>query len=45
MSLIRFHWAIQVTDINLAKDFYGSTLGFAEGRSDEDGVDENFVCC
>ena len=42
MSLRPFHLAIPVTDINLAKDFYGSKLGFAEGRSEEDWVDYNF---
>ena len=42
MSLRPFHLAIPVTDIDLAKDFYGSKLGFAEGRSEEGWVDYNF---
>jgi extradiol dioxygenase family protein len=42
MSLRPFHLAIPVDDINQAKDFYGSRLGFTEGRSDKDWVDYNF---
>ena len=42
MSLRPFHLAIPVGDINQAKEFYGSKLGFAEGRSDEHWVDYNF---
>ncbi len=42
MSLRPFHLAIPVGDINKAKDFYGSKLGFAEGRSDKHWVDYNF---
>ena len=42
MSLRPFHLAIPVGDINKAKDFYGSKLGFTEGRSDKHWVDYDF---
>ena len=42
MDLRPFHLAIPVGDINKAKDFYGSKLGFKEGRSDDHWVDYNF---
>ena len=42
MSLRPFHLAIPVDDINQAKDFYGSRLGFTEGRSNKHWVDYNF---
>jgi len=42
MSLRPFHLAIPVTSIELAKEFYGSKLGFSEGRSDEHWIDYNF---
>ena len=42
MSLRPFHLAIPVGDINKAKDFYGSKLGFSEGRSDNQWVDYDF---
>ena len=42
MSLRPFHLAIPVTSIELAREFYGSKLGFAEGRSDEHWIDYNF---
>ena len=42
MSLRPFHLAIPVTSIELAKEFYGSKLGFTEGRSDEHWIDYNF---
>ena len=42
MDLRPFHLAIPVTSIELAKEFYGSKLGFAEGRSDEHWIDYNF---
>jgi extradiol dioxygenase family protein len=35
----RFHLAIPVHDINSARAFYGSVLGFPEGRSAEHWVD------
>ena len=39
MILTPFHLAITVRDIAEARAFYGSKLGFAEGRSDEHWVD------
>jgi len=42
MSLRPFHLAIPVSDILKAKEFYGSKLGFSEGRSDDHWVDYNF---
>ena len=42
MSLRPFHLAILVSDILKAKEFYGSKLGFSEGRSDKHWVDYNF---
>ena len=42
MNLRPFHLAIPVDDIETAKEFYGSKLGFAEGRSDDHWVDYNF---
>ena len=42
MSLRPFHLAIPVRDISKAKEFYGSKLGFSEGRSDNHWVDYNF---
>ena len=35
MSLRPFHLAIPVSCIDLAKEFYGSKLGFKQGRSDD----------
>ncbi|MGI9624168.1 MAG: VOC family protein [Acidimicrobiales bacterium] len=35
----RFHLAFPVRDLDEAREFYGSTLGCAEGRSAEDWVD------
>lgn len=37
-----FHLAIPVHDLQIAKEFYSSILGFKEGRSDEKWVDFNF---
>ena len=37
-----FHLAIPVHDLQIAKEFYSSTLGFQEGRSAEKWVDFNF---
>lgn len=42
MYLRPFHLAIPVNSIELAREFYGSKLGFAEGRSDEHWIDYNF---
>lgn len=49
MKLTPFHIAIPVRDIHEAREFYGNTLGFPEGRSDDTWVDYNmfghqFVC-
>ncbi|MFT7129951.1 MAG: extradiol dioxygenase family protein [Gammaproteobacteria bacterium] len=41
MSLTPFHIAIQVRDINEARDFYGAKMGLSEGRSTEDWIDFN----
>lgn len=41
MALTPFHLAIQVRDVAEARDFYGSKLGFPEGRSSEAWVDFN----
>ncbi len=38
----RFHLAFPVTDLGRAREFYGSYLGCAEGRSSEDWVDFDF---
>ena len=42
MTLRPFHIAVPVGDIFSAKEFYGSKLGFIEGRSSKDWVDFNF---
>ena len=42
MNLRPFHLAIPVNSIELAREFYGSKLGFNEGRSDEYWIDYNF---
>lgn len=39
MTLTPFHLAVQVRDLQEARDFYGSKLGFAEGRSSEQWID------
>ena len=39
--LTPFHLAIQVRDIDEARDFYGTKLGLPEGRSDEKWIDFN----
>ncbi len=39
VALTPFHLAIQVRDIAEAREFYGSKLGFSEGRSDIHWVD------
>jgi extradiol dioxygenase family protein len=38
----RFHLAFPVTDLDLARRFYGGFLGCAEGRSSDDWVDFDF---
>ena len=42
MSLTPFHLAIQVRDIAEARDFYGTKMGLAEGRSSDQWIDFNF---
>ena len=39
MKLTPFHLAVQVRDIEEARDFYGRKMGFPEGRSDEAWID------
>ena len=41
MSLTPFHLAIQVRDIEEARDFYGVKMGLPEGRSSEQWIDFN----
>ncbi len=41
MQLTPFHLAIQVRDINEARDFYGNKMGLPEGRSSTDWIDFN----
>ncbi len=40
-GLAPFHLAIQVRDIDEARQFYGANLGFAEGRSSSAWIDFN----
>ena len=39
MTLRPFHLAIPVSDIPKAREFYGTKLGFDEGRSDDHWID------
>ncbi len=41
MQLTPFHLAIQVRDIDEARDFYGDKMGLVEGRSAEQWIDFN----
>lgn len=41
MKLTPFHLAVQVRDLEESRDFYGSKMGFEEGRSSEDWIDFN----
>ena len=41
-SLRPFHLAIPVDCLDKARNFYGSKLGFEEGRSDNHWIDYNF---
>jgi len=41
MQLTPFHLAIQVRDIEEAREFYGEKMGFPEGRSSSSWVDYN----
>jgi uncharacterized protein len=42
MGLQPFHLAVPVTDLAMARRFYGELLGCAEGRSSPEWVDFNF---
>ncbi|MFE2943317.1 VOC family protein [Streptomyces sp. NPDC059255] len=42
-ALAPFHLAIPVDDIEAARVFYGTVLGFGEGRSDTKWIDWNFA--
>jgi extradiol dioxygenase family protein len=39
MQITPFHLAVQVRDIDEARDFYGVKMGFAEGRSSDTWID------
>jgi len=41
MQLTPFHLAIQVRDIDEARDFYGHKMGLSEGRSTAEWIDFN----
>lgn len=41
MQLTPFHLAVQVRDIDEAREFYGKKMGFPEGRSTEQWIDFN----
>jgi uncharacterized protein len=41
MQLTPFHIAVQVRDLNEARDFYGVKMELAEGRSAENWIDFN----
>jgi len=41
MALTPFHLAIQVRDIDEARDFYGAKLGLPQGRSSDHWIDYN----
>ena len=41
MQLTPFHLAIQVRDIDEAREFYGRKLGLPEGRSSDQWIDFN----
>lgn len=41
MQLTPFHLAIQVRDIDEARDFYGLKMGLTEGRSSKQWIDFN----
>jgi uncharacterized protein len=41
MQLTPFHIAVQVRDIDEAREFYGAKMGLPEGRSSEDWIDFN----
>lgn len=37
-----FHLAVPVDDLSKAREFYGDTMGFEEGRSSDTWIDFNF---
>ena len=39
MKITPFHLAVQVRDIEEAREFYGKKMGFSEGRSSEQWID------
>ncbi|MEH6442975.1 MAG: VOC family protein [Oceanospirillaceae bacterium] len=39
MKLTPFHLAVQVRDIEEAREFYGKKMGFSEGRSSDQWID------
>jgi extradiol dioxygenase family protein len=39
MRLTPFHLAVQVRDIEEAREFYGKKMGFSEGRSSDQWID------
>lgn len=39
MKLTPFHLAVQVRDIQEAREFYGQKMGFSEGRSSDQWID------
>jgi len=41
MKITPFHLAIQVRDIDEARDFYGAKMGLPEGRSTDEWIDFN----
>ncbi len=41
MKLTPFHLAIPVRDIDEAREFYGTKMGFSEGRSTKEWIDFN----
>lgn len=42
MKLTPFHLAVPVHDLEAARQFYGQTLGFPEGRSSDHWIDFDF---
>jgi extradiol dioxygenase family protein len=42
MKLTPFHLAVPVHDLDAARQFYGQTLGFPEGRSSDHWIDFDF---
>jgi hypothetical protein len=42
MNQTLFHFAVPVSDLKVSREFYGTVLGFSEGRSSDKWVDLNF---